>query len=145
MNDVPFSIGISHFNIHCCYLVAKSCQTSLSPQRLQPTRLLCSWDFSLEWVAISFFRGSFQLRDLTHSSGFPGGSNPKDSACNAVDPGSISGLGRSPGEGNGYPSIFLVEEFNGERSLVGYSSRGHKELDRVEWPTLKTFHSITGR
>ena len=35
--------------------------------------------------------------------GFPGGSDGKASACNAVDPGSIPGLGRSPGEGNGNP------------------------------------------
>ena len=30
---------------------------------------------------------------------FPGGSDGKESACNAGDPGSIPGLGRSPGEG----------------------------------------------
>ena len=35
--------------------------------------------------------------------GFPGGSEVKASASNAVDPGSIPGLGRSPGEGNGNP------------------------------------------
>jgi len=35
--------------------------------------------------------------------GFPGGSDGKESACNAGDPGSILGLGRSPGEGNGNP------------------------------------------
>ena len=35
--------------------------------------------------------------------GFPGSSDGKESACNAGDPGSIPGLGRSPGEGNGYP------------------------------------------
>ena len=35
--------------------------------------------------------------------GFPGGSDSKQSACNAGDLGSIRGLGRSPGEGNGYP------------------------------------------
>ena len=34
---------------------------------------------------------------------FPGGSDSKESACNAGDPASIPGLGRSPGEGNGYP------------------------------------------
>ena len=34
---------------------------------------------------------------------FPGGSDGKASACNAGDPGSIPGLGRSPGEGNGTP------------------------------------------
>ena len=33
----------------------------------------------------------------------PGGSDGKASACNAGDPGSIPGLGRSPGEGNGNP------------------------------------------
>ena len=35
--------------------------------------------------------------------GFPGGSACKESACNAGDVGSIPGLGRSPGEGNGNP------------------------------------------
>ena len=34
---------------------------------------------------------------------FPGGSDGKASACNAGDLGSIPGLGRSPGEGNGNP------------------------------------------
>ena len=35
--------------------------------------------------------------------GFPGSSAGKESACNAGDPGSIPGSGRSPGEGIGYP------------------------------------------
>ena len=35
--------------------------------------------------------------------GFPGGSAGKESVCNAGDLGSIPGLGRSPGEWNGYP------------------------------------------
>jgi len=35
--------------------------------------------------------------------GFPGGSIGKESACNARDLGSFPGLGRSPGEGKGYP------------------------------------------
>ena len=33
----------------------------------------------------------------------PGGSDGKESACSARDPGSVPGLGRTPGEGNGYP------------------------------------------
>ena len=37
------------------------------------------------------------------SRGFPGNSAGKESACNSGDPGSIPGLGRSPGEGIGYP------------------------------------------
>ena len=35
--------------------------------------------------------------------GFPGGSDSKESTCNAGDLGLIPGLGRCPGEGNGYP------------------------------------------
>ena len=35
--------------------------------------------------------------------GFPGSSAGKESTCNAGDPSSIPGLGRSPGEGKGYP------------------------------------------
>ena len=35
-----------------------------------------------------------------HSRGFPGGSDGKESAHNAGDPGLILGLGKSPGEGN---------------------------------------------
>ena len=55
------------------------------------------------------------------SLGFPGGSDGKESTCNAGDPGSIPGSGRSPGEGNGYPTpVFLPGEFHGQRSLMGY-------------------------
>ena len=35
--------------------------------------------------------------------GFPCGSASKESACNVGDLGSVPGLGRSPGEGKGYP------------------------------------------
>ena len=35
--------------------------------------------------------------------GFPGGSAGEESPCNVRNLGSIPGLGRSPGEGNGYP------------------------------------------
>ena len=37
------------------------------------------------------------------SMGFPGGSDDKGSVCNAGDLGLIPRLGRSPGEGKGYP------------------------------------------
>ena len=37
------------------------------------------------------------------SLGFPGGSSGKESACNVGDLGLIPELGRSPGEGKGYP------------------------------------------
>ena len=40
---------------------------------------------------------------FNYKFGFPGGLVGKESACNAGDPGLISGSGRSSGEGNGYP------------------------------------------
>ena len=41
--------------------------------------------------------------ERTLTMDFPGGSDDKEPACNAGDLGSIPGLGRSAGEGNGYP------------------------------------------
>ena len=38
-----------------------------------------------------------------YMQGFPGGSEVKESASNVGNPGSVPGLGRSPGEGNGNP------------------------------------------
>ena len=47
--------------------------------------------------------------------------------------GSIPGLGRSPGGGNGNPyPVFLPGEFHGQWSLVGYSTGGLTELDTTE-------------
>ena len=40
--------------------------------------------------------------------GFPGGSDGKESACSAGDPGLIPGLGISPGEGESYHSSILA-------------------------------------
>ena len=42
---------------------------------------------------------------LLITKGFPGGSDGKASVYNAGDPGSIPGLGKSPGEGNGNPLL----------------------------------------
>ena len=40
---------------------------------------------------------------MNNDEGFPGGSDGKEYSCNAEDTGLIPGLGRSHGEGNGYP------------------------------------------
>ena len=64
---------------------------------------------------------------------FPGGSDGKASAYNAGDPGSISGLGISSGEGKWQPTpILLPEKSHGRRNVVSYSPWGHKELDTTE-------------
>ena len=59
--------------------------------------------------------------------GFPCGPGGKESAWNTGDLGSIPGLGRSPGEGKGYPL-----QYSGLESFMGYSPRGGKELDTTE-------------
>ena len=51
---------------------------------------------------------------------FSGGSVEKNLPANEVDVGSITVLGRSPGEGNGN-SLFLPEKSHGQKSLEGYS------------------------
>ena len=64
---------------------------------------------------------------------FPGGLDDKESTCNAGDLGLIPGLGRSPGEGNGKPLQYsCLENSHGQRSLVGYSPCGHRELNMTE-------------
>ena len=47
--------------------------------------------------------------------GFPDGSDGKESTCNAGDPGSIPGSGRSPGERNGYPLQYSCLENSMDR------------------------------
>ena len=65
--------------------------------------------------------------------GFPGGSDGKESTCNEGDLGLISELGRSPGGGHDNPLQYAyLENPHGQRSLVGYSPGGHKELDMTE-------------
>ena len=71
--------------------------------------------------------------------GFPGGSVSKEPACNAGDLGLIPGLGRSPGEGQGNPFQYsCLESPHGQRSLVGYSPWGRKELDMTGWLSTHT-------
>ena len=70
---------------------------------------------------------------MDYSLGFLGGLNGKESASSAGDLGSIPGLGRSPGEGNGHPTpVFLPGEFQGQRNPAGLSPWGRKELDTTE-------------
>ena len=46
---------------------------------------------------------TIHFRTLIQSLGFPGGSDSKESTCDAGDLGSIPGLRRSPGGGHGSP------------------------------------------
>jgi len=76
--------------------------------------------------------------------GCPGGSDGKESACDAGDLGSIPGLGRSPGGGHGNPLQYsCLENPLEQRSLAGCSPWRRKESDTTE--RLSTAHSSTLR
>ena len=64
---------------------------------------------------------------------FPYGSTGKESTSNAGDLGLIPGLGRSPGEGKGYPL-----QYSGLETSMGcvVSPWGHTELDITEQLSL---------
>ena len=63
-----------------------------------------------------------------------GGSDGKESACNAGDSGSVPGLGSSPGIGHGNPlQYYCLKNPHGQRSLMGFSPWGHKESHTAEW------------
>ena len=98
-----------------------------------------------------------------HKMGFPHSSVGKESTCNAGDPSSIPGLGRSAGGGIGYPlqyswaflvaqlvknlpamretwdsppmAVFRPGEFHGL-----HSPWGRKESDTTEWLPLSLYH-----
>ena len=71
--------------------------------------------------------------------GFPGGIVGKNPPANAGEAGDAKDRGSIPGSGKIFWSmkwqptpVFLPEKFHGQRSWVGYSLWGHKELDMTE-------------
>ena len=91
--------------------------------------ILCAWRRSFHYNTkvdiyvktepfLTGFKGTFILHEILSIPGFPGSSDGKECACSAGDPGSILGLGRSSGEGNGTP--------------VQYSCLGNP-MDRGAW------------
>ena len=68
---------------------------------------------------------------------FPGDSDGKESAHNAGDLGFDPWIREIPWRREWLPTpVFLHEEFHGQRSLVHYNPRGHKESDTTEQLTL---------
>ena len=64
--------------------------------------------------------------------GFHGDSDGKESACNLGDIGLIPGLGRSPGEGNGYLLQYSSLENSTDRGTCQATDHGVTELDMTE-------------
>jgi len=92
----------------CCCLVSQSCLT------------LCHQnDCSTPGFPVLHYLPEFALTD------------GKASACNAGDPGSIPGLGRSPGEGNGNPLLHSCLENPTTEEPGGLQSTGSKSRTRL--------------
>ena len=81
------------------------------------------------FLFLFFFSG----RKVCGILGLPGGSDSKESACNAGDPGLIPGSGRPPGEGKGYPLQYSCLENPMDRGA--WQATVHvvtKQLDTTE-------------
>ena len=121
----------------------RACQKlKLACGLLKGLRYFCRFvlivDSGLHWIKMVCFT-SFLYFALTNF-----GSDGKQSACNAEDLGLIPGSGRSPGEGHSNPFQYSGES-QGQRSLVGYSPRGHKESDTTEQITHRHTHTQSQR
>ena len=76
-----------------------------------------------------------------HGRGFPDGSNSKGSDCNTGDPGLIPELGRSSGEGNGYPLQYSHLENSMDRGA--WRATVHSmESDTTEQLALSLFMHV---
>ena len=72
------------------------------------------------WTQLSNFHTLTHLINII--LGFPVGSAGKESTCSVGDLGLIPGLGKSPGEGNGYPL-----QYSGLENSMGSQRVGHDE------------------
>ena len=77
------------------------------------------------------------LRELFGQTNTYSSSAGKESACNAGDPSLISGSGRSPGEGKGYPL-----QYSGLENSMDYIVHGVAKSQT--WLRVFHFHTVTG-
>ena len=96
-------------------------------------------NFSVPIVFVWILKGLLFIVSCNLHMGFPGGSDGKESSCNAEDLSSIPGLGWFPGRGRSNPlQCSCLENSHGQRSLAGYSPWDHKV--RQDWAAK---HSTT--
>ena len=96
----------------------------------------CMWDFGTlgRDTGWRYKSGSYQ-------QGFPSGSDGKESTCNAGDPGSIPGSGRSPGGGSGNPLQYSCLENSMDRGA--WWAIVHEVADTTEQLTHTHTHTHT--
>ena len=85
---------------------------------------------------------SDQCKETEETNRFPGGSDGKASAHNVVDPDSIPGSGRSPGEGNGNPLQYPCLENGWRTSMDGGPWWATVHGVAKSWTRLSDFTSL---
>ena len=104
----PFALSGKTFESkHYIQWASLVAQLVMSLQCRRP--LLDSWVRKIPWRSVRVPTPVFL--------GFPGGSDGKESPCNAGDLGSIPGMGRSPGKWNGYPLQYSCLENSTDRGV----------------------------
>ena len=105
-----------------------------------------AWRAAVHGVAMSRTRLS-NCTELNIYAGFPSGSDSKESACHAGDPGSIPRSGRSPGEGHGSPLQHSCLEKSIDRgawwaiqSIGSQIVRHNWSTNTFTWVPWKGFH-----
>ena len=114
-------------NTDSFFLLSSKSQTSQGTAELTRASLsigqegapLCSFQPEKEWP-------------LNFHAGFCGGSDSEESACNAEDPDLIPGMGRSPGEGNGFPLQYSCLENFMDRGAWWATVHGSRRI-RQDW------------
>ena len=102
----------------------------------------CVYSPPIQVATMSWELGFF-MTTICCPSCLSGGSDGKESAWNVEDPPSIPGSGRLPGEREWLLTpVFFPGEFQGQRSLAGYSPWHHKTLYMTEWLTLNIYWII---
>ena len=100
--------------------------------------------FTSQWPQIHLNPGAQTMSSEVYVSSlcldFSCSSAGKESACNAGDLGLTPGLGRSPGEGKGYPL-----QYSGLENHRLYGSWGCKESDTTERLSLSLLERLDGR
>ena len=145
-----------HCNQRCMKNLSHSTQLLLHLESMRCARFClcrcCLWttcrarvlSFSKKlsvWCRVRLVASKVNRSDIHSGSvmdrGSPGGSDGKESACNAGDLGSIPGSGKSPGEGNGYPLQYVCLGNAMDRGTWWATVSGAAK----SWTQLSDYHS----
>ena len=91
--------------------------------------------FSCDPKSLQMLTAAMKLKDALSLEGFPCGSADKEFSCSVGDLGSIPGLGRSPGEGNGYPLQYSGRE-NSMDCIVHGVAKSRTWLSHLHFTSL---------